>query len=95
MTNISTMGKFEECADELNDFVATLGRYPHTVLAFALRTHLSALLQALLANGRWTRAEVAIFLQELCDETVEDAGHGPPLGVPVGLPPKVLFGSGT
>ncbi len=73
MAKISTAGTFEECADELNDFVATLQRYPHTVVAFALRTHLSALLQVLVANGRWTHEEVTIFLQELGDETIPDA----------------------
>jgi hypothetical protein len=71
MTSISSTGTFEECADELNDFVATLQRYPHTMLAFALRAHLCGLLQALQAHGQWSREEVAIFLEELEHETLQ------------------------
>ena len=71
MASISTTGTFEECADELNDFVATLHRYPHTVLAFALRAHLCGLLQALHAHGHWSEAEVATFLEELEQETLQ------------------------
>jgi hypothetical protein len=71
MASISTTGTFEECADELNDFVATLQRYPHTMLAFALRAHLCGLLQALQAHGQWSREEVATFLQELEHETLQ------------------------
>ena len=64
MSRISTPGTFEECADELNDFIATLERYPPNVLAFVLRAHLAALLQALLLYGLWTSEEVADFLLE-------------------------------
>jgi hypothetical protein len=65
MPIIQTTGTFEECADELNDFINALERYPHTVLAFVLRAHLSGLLQALLINGLWTRDEVATFMQDM------------------------------
>jgi hypothetical protein len=65
---------FEECADELNDFINTLERYPHTVLAFALRAHLSGLLQALLVHGQWTRAQIASFLEEMEHETLHPDG---------------------
>lgn len=65
------MGTFEECADELNDFVVTLDGYPHTVLAYALRAHLSGLLQALLSHGQWSRADVEAFLEELEEETLQ------------------------
>jgi hypothetical protein len=71
MASSSTPGTFEECADELNDFIATLHGYPHTMLAFALRAHLCGLLQALEAHGQWSRAEVATFLQELEQETLQ------------------------
>jgi len=71
MPSISTTGTFEECADELNDFVATLQRYPHTVLAFALRAHLCGLLQALQAHGQWSSAEVTTFLEELEHEALQ------------------------
>jgi hypothetical protein len=70
MASISTTGTFEECADELNDFVATLQQYPHTVLAFALRAHLCGLLQALRAYGQWSDEEVTAFLQELEHEAL-------------------------
>ncbi|MBS0419025.1 MAG: hypothetical protein JSR66_15030 [Proteobacteria bacterium] len=64
MPRISTPGTFEECADELNDFIATLQRYPPNVLAFVLRAHLAALLQALLLYGLWTPDEITSFLQD-------------------------------
>jgi hypothetical protein len=60
----STTGSFDECADELNDFMNTLQRYPPTVLAFVLRAHLAALLQALLLYGAWKPEEVASFLAD-------------------------------
>lgn len=68
MSKDSSPGTFEECADELNDFINTLERYPHTLLAFALRAHLSGLLQALCAHGRWTREEVTAFLDDMEQE---------------------------
>jgi hypothetical protein len=71
MASISTTGTFEECADELNEFVATLHSYPHTVLAFALRAHLCGLLQALRAHGQWSDEEVTTFLAELQHEVLE------------------------
>jgi hypothetical protein len=74
MTSNSTTGTFEECADELNDFVATLQKYPHTVLAFALRTHLCGLLQALRVHGQWSDEEVRTFLQELEEQALWPGG---------------------
>src|SRR3984893_13754515 len=68
MASISTTGTFEECVDELNDFVATLQQVPHTVLAFALRAHLCGLLQALRAHGQWSDEEVREVLRELENE---------------------------
>jgi hypothetical protein len=70
MAGISTTGTFEECTDELNDFIASLQQYPHTVLAFALRAHLCGLLQALQAHGMWSGAEITAFLQELEHEAL-------------------------
>jgi hypothetical protein len=70
MSRVSTPGTFEECADELNDFINTLERYPHTLLAFALRAHLSGLLQALLVYGLWTREEVETFLEDMEHEAL-------------------------
>jgi hypothetical protein len=63
-------GSLEECVDDLNDFIATLQRYPHRVLALAMRTHLGALLQALLEHGECTRQEVATLLAELEQEVL-------------------------
>jgi hypothetical protein len=61
----ATPGTFEECADELNDFINTLDRYPHTVLAFVLRANLAGLLQALLFHGLWTREDIVMFLEDM------------------------------
>ncbi len=74
MSRLSTPGTFEECADELNDFINTLERYPHGLLAFVLRAHLSGLLQALVAHGWWTREEVAAFLEDMEHEILEAEG---------------------
>jgi len=70
MPMISTPGTFEECADELNDFINTLDRYPHTVLAFVLRAHLAGLLQALLINNLWTREELITFMDDMKREVL-------------------------
>jgi hypothetical protein len=71
----TTPGSFEECADELNDFINTLDRYPHTVLAFVLRAHLAGLLQALLFHGLWTREDIVTYLEELQREVLDQDAH--------------------
>lgn len=71
MSEITSEASFERCADELNDFVGTLEGYSHTILAFALRVQLSAMLQALMSQDVWSQAEVAAFLQDLTNETLE------------------------
>ncbi len=58
-------GTIEECLDEINDFVATLGRYPPTVLAVAMRVHLETLLRTLLERDLCTRQEVRDFAKDL------------------------------
>jgi hypothetical protein len=75
MPTTSTAGTFEACADELNDFINTLDRYPHTVLAFVLRAHLTGLLQALLFHGLWTREDIVTFLEEMERETLDQNGN--------------------
>ncbi len=70
MPKTQTQCTFEECADELNDFINTLERYPLTVLAFVLRAHLTGLLQALLLSGLWTRDEVATFVGDMEHEVL-------------------------
>lgn len=60
----------EECVDELDQFVDTLGRYRESVVAFALRMHLSALLRAMVDSHSCTREEVRQFLVELEQEAL-------------------------
>src|SRR6266513_176321 len=55
----------EECLDELNDIIMGLQSYPPTVLAVALRVHLSTLLQALLEGQLCSREDVRDFVREL------------------------------
>ena len=73
MSDDSTVGTFEECADELNDFLVTLDRYPHTVLAFALRAHLCGLLRALRTQGEWSEEDLVAFVDEMGVEVREGA----------------------
>jgi hypothetical protein len=77
MPRVSTPATFEECIDDLNDCINMLERYPHTVLAFALRSHLSGLLQALLVHELWTREEVASFLADLEEEALLPESNQP------------------
>lgn len=60
----------EQCIDEIDQFVDTLGRYQEPILAFALRAHLSALLRAMVDCRACTREEVRQFLGELERETL-------------------------
>jgi hypothetical protein len=60
----------EQCIDEIDQFVSTLERYQEPVLAFALRTHLSALLRAMVDCHTCTREEVRQFLVELEQEAL-------------------------
>ncbi len=66
-------GTIEECVDDIDEFVATLAKYPETVLAFALRVHLGALLRALTERGVFTREQVTEFVRDLARETLH--GH--------------------
>ena len=60
----------EECLDELNDCLATLDRFPDTVLAFAFRAQLGALLQSLRLRGDCTAEELVTFLKGLEEEAL-------------------------
>ena len=73
MTDDSTARTFEECADELNDFLITLERYPQTMVAYALRAHLCGLLLALRAQGEWSEANLVEFVDEMGAEIREAA----------------------
>jgi hypothetical protein len=68
----------EECIDELNDFVLGAERFSSDVLAMAMRTHLAALLRALLEHGECSREEAATFIAELGREVLEEAQADPP-----------------
>lgn len=61
----------EECLDEINDFVATLERYPPTALAMAMSMHLESLLRALLECELCTRQQVRELVQDLERELLE------------------------
>jgi hypothetical protein len=64
-------GTIEECLDEINDFVATLGRYPPPMLAVAMRVHLESLLRTLLERDLCTRQEIRDFVKELEREALQ------------------------
>lgn len=55
----------EQCIDEMDQFIDTLARYPPPVLAFALRSHLGALLRAMADERACSREDVRQFLVEL------------------------------
>jgi hypothetical protein len=78
MSESAATGTFDECADELNDFISTLRRYPTTVLAFALRAHLCELLRALQIHGHWSTLEITTFLEEMANEINEGVDAGGP-----------------
>ena len=59
------IGSIEECIDELGDFVFGMQAYSPAVLAVAMRVHLEALLQALLAEQECTREELRAFVREM------------------------------
>lgn len=60
----------EECVDEMDNFIATLERYSGTVLAFAMRVHLGALLRAMVDAHLCSRGEVRQFVLELEQEAL-------------------------
>jgi len=62
----------EECLDEINALVATLDRYPPTIIAVALSVHLQSLLRALLECDLCTRQQVRELVEDLESEVFED-----------------------
>jgi hypothetical protein len=58
-------GAIEECLDEINDFVATLDRYPPTTVAVAMSVHLQTVLCALVDCDLCTPEQVRDFVREL------------------------------
>jgi hypothetical protein len=67
-------GTIEECVDDLDDFLSSLDRYSHTVLAAAMRAHLASLLRALVMHGKCDEQEVSAFLAELERDALRPAG---------------------
>jgi hypothetical protein len=66
----------EECLDEINEFVATLDRYPPTTVAVAMSVHLHTVLCALVECDLCTPEQVSDFVQELERDVCEDIGVG-------------------
>jgi hypothetical protein len=67
----STEGAIEECLDEINDFLATLDRYPPTAVAVAMSVHLQSILRALLDCDLCTRQQVRELVEEFEREVFE------------------------
>ncbi len=71
----TTAGAIEECLDEINDFVATLDRYPPTAVAVAMSVHLQTMLSALVECDLCTPQQVRTFVQELERDVSEEIEH--------------------
>jgi hypothetical protein len=71
---MSDTGTVEECVEEIDGFVETLGRYPPAVLAIALRAHLAGLLRVLRERGDWSDSQMSEFLEDLSGEILESGG---------------------
>ena len=69
----TTEGAIEECLDEINEFVATLDRYPPTAVAVAMSVHLQSLLRALLECDMCTRQQVRGLVEEFEREVFEES----------------------
>ena len=66
-------GTIEECLDEINDFAATLERYPPTAVAIAMSVHLQSVLRARLECDLCTPQQVREFVQELERDVLDSA----------------------
>jgi hypothetical protein len=64
----------EACIEDIDDFVATLGRYPPAVLALALRVHLAGLIRVLRERGEWSESQTGEFLRDLSGDALESRG---------------------
>jgi len=71
----TAQGAIEECLDEINDFVATLDRYPPTAVAVAMSVHLQTMLSALVECDLCTPQQVRDFVQELERDVSEEIEH--------------------
>jgi len=68
---MSDTNTIEECVEDIDDFVGTLERYPPSVVAVSLRTHLAGLLRILRERGDWSDSQMHDFMQELSSEVLE------------------------
>lgn len=84
----TTQGAMEECLDEINDFVATLDRYPPTVVAVAMSVHLQTMLSALVECDLCTPQQVRTFVQELERDVSDEIEHCRPDGLFADVGPK-------
>lgn len=66
----SSADMIEACADDLDDFIASLDRFAEPVIAIALRIHLAALLRTLVEQHVCSREDVRNFILELEQETL-------------------------
>ncbi|HEY6923604.1 MAG TPA: hypothetical protein VI653_09055 [Steroidobacteraceae bacterium] len=71
----TVQGAIEECLDEINDFVATLDRYPPTAVAVAMSVHLQTMLSALVECDLCTPQQVKDFVRELERDVSEEIKH--------------------
>ena len=71
----TTEGAIEECLDEINDFVATLDRYPPAAIAVAMSVHLQTMLSALVECDLCTPQQVRDFVQEFERDVSEEVEH--------------------
>ena len=67
-------GAMEECLDEINEFVATLERYPRTTVAVAMSVHLQTVLCALVEYDLCTAEQVSVFVRELERDVCAEIG---------------------
>jgi hypothetical protein len=67
--------QLEQCVDQVDEFIDTLGLYPGTVIAMALRVHLGALLHAMLADGVCSRGEIGEFVAALEQDAIDGVEH--------------------
>jgi hypothetical protein len=75
MTDFESVGRqLEECIDELDGAIAALEGFSDIVIAYALRTHLGALLSALLECEICTREGAREFLSALEREVLDVGG---------------------
>ena len=65
LDDVSVEEALEECVDELDRAILSLNRFHDTIIAYALRAHLSALLSALLEHDLCTPGDAREFLAAL------------------------------